>query len=388
MNEFVACDSVSRLVGTFERPQGLLTSAVRRHPYSVVLLDEIEKAHPAVFDLLLQVLGDGRLTDAVGQSADFCNCIVIMTSNLGARDARRQLGFASASRDDSEVYREAAKKFFRPELFNRLDKVIAFHALDESHLRGLVESLVNKALGRQGITARRINLEVSPELPAALVSLGFKPEYGARALRRAIEEHLIEPLSIQIGDLPLNEPASVRLSIDESNRLVFASNRFVEGGRVAPVVRVAGQETALEVVERCNAFLQRMDQRLEAWLQQESGDGQSGTSSSGAISPIQMHYYRMREELVFLRQQRDALAVAGESQRAAARTGKPVPLPSRFGKDLTRLVLPYDRAGGLLEAFYESPDPDAFVKELAARGGCSAGACLPGGRSHPSREPL
>ena len=114
MNEFVGSDAVLRLIGSEARPRGLLTGAIRRQPYSVLLLDEIEKAEPGVFDLLLQLLGDGRLTDARGETADFGNCIVIMTSNLGARAARHQLGFGAGAVDESRLYREAAEQFFRP----------------------------------------------------------------------------------------------------------------------------------------------------------------------------------------------------------------------------------------------------------------------------------
>ena len=359
MNEFVAGDAVERLVGTFARPQGLLTAAIRRQPYAVVLLDEIEKAHSTVFDLLLQVLGDGRLTDAVGETADFCNCIVILTSNLGARDAKQQLGFASESKDDSTVYTEAAQKFFRPELCNRLDHVIPFHPLERKHLHGMVENLVNRALRRQGITSRRLNLEVAPELPEALVRLGFKPEFGARALRRAIEEYLVEPLSVQIGELPLNEPALVKLTVDEENALSFSSSRFVEAKRADCTVQVPGADTADEIVDRCNGFIARMDKRLEGWL-----DAESSTSSDTSYSAGQMHYYRMREELVFLRRQRDALMTSAGFARSATHS-RQRRTPSRFGKDTTRLVLPKSTAGTVLKSFYESPDPSVFFKEVA-----------------------
>jgi len=104
MNEFVGGDAVGRLIGTWLRPAGLLTGGIRRQPFSVLLLDEIEKAHPSVFDLLLPLLGDGRLTDAQGETADFWNAIVIMTSNLGARAARHQLGFGGGTRDESSIY--------------------------------------------------------------------------------------------------------------------------------------------------------------------------------------------------------------------------------------------------------------------------------------------
>ncbi|MEZ5325575.1 MAG: AAA family ATPase [Verrucomicrobiales bacterium] len=355
MNEFVAGDAVARLVGTFSRPRGLLTSVVRRQPYAVILLDEIEKADPAVFDLLLQVLGDGRLTDAVGQTADFCNCIVVLTSNLGARSARQKLGFGASSMDDGSIYTEAAQKFFRPELFNRLDRVIAFHSLRKEHLHGMVEVLVNRALGRQGIASRRLNLEQSPELPEALVTLGFDPEFGARPLRRAIETHLIEPLAIQMGDLPANEPATVRLSVDEQGALSFSTSRFVEAPRVSNRLRVPNPDIATEMADQCNAFIRRADAQLESWLDDVGGD---------SLTEGHLHYYRMREEMIHLRKVRDALVATAE-QAANLRRNTRAASPSRFGKSTTRLELPQELEGTVLTSFYQHQEPGAYLKQLA-----------------------
>ena len=119
MNEFLSPGSAARLAGTFDQPEGLLTAAVRRQPFAVVLLDEIEKANPEVFDLLLQVLGEGRLTDALGRTVDFSNILIVLTSNLGVREAQQALGFRGEGHN-AGAYVQAAQKFFRPEFFNRL----------------------------------------------------------------------------------------------------------------------------------------------------------------------------------------------------------------------------------------------------------------------------
>src|SRR6185295_4517438 len=126
MNEYVDAGSVSRLTGTFREPEGALTSAVRRQPFSVILFDEIEKAAPEVVDLLLAVLDEGRLSDSLGRVANFTNAVILLSSNLGARDARSRLGFGSAAATGDAVYVGAAEKFFRPEFYNRLDRVIPF----------------------------------------------------------------------------------------------------------------------------------------------------------------------------------------------------------------------------------------------------------------------
>src|SRR5256885_9348001 len=129
MNEYLDAASLARLTGTFSQPDGLLTSAVRRQPYCVLLLDEIEKAHPAVFDLLLQVLGEGRLTDSHGRTSDFTSAVVIMTSNLGTREASTSFGLRPGNASRDETFLDAARRFFRPEFFNRIDRIVPFEPL-------------------------------------------------------------------------------------------------------------------------------------------------------------------------------------------------------------------------------------------------------------------
>jgi len=143
MNEYLDPASPARLIGTFARPEGLLTAAVRRQPYCVLLLDEIEKAHPAVFDLLLQVLGEGRLTDALGRTADFTSAVVIMTSNLGARAASAAaFGLRPVGASRNETYLDAARAFFRPEFFNRIDRVVPFDPLDRAQVAAIADRLI------------------------------------------------------------------------------------------------------------------------------------------------------------------------------------------------------------------------------------------------------
>ncbi|HVW02544.1 MAG TPA: AAA family ATPase, partial [Planctomycetaceae bacterium] len=155
MNEYVEPGAASRLIGTFAHPEGLLTSAVRRQPFGVVLFDEIEKAHPDVFDLLLQVLGEGRLTDSLGRTADFSNTLIILTSNLGVRDAAGRLGFGETDRPDPRVFTKAAEKFFRPEFFNRLERIVPFNALGRTEIRQIARLAIEDVLGREGLARRK-----------------------------------------------------------------------------------------------------------------------------------------------------------------------------------------------------------------------------------------
>ena len=168
MNEYVNEGSASRLVGTFNQPEGLLTAAIRRQPFAVVLLDEIEKADPEVFDLLLQVLGEGRLTDALGRTADFTNAIIIMTSNLGVREAEAQVGFRESAAAAMASYVKSAEKFFRPEFFNRLDRVLPFRRLTRDNVRLIARRLVADVLNREGFRQRKCVLNVT----AAAHSIG------------------------------------------------------------------------------------------------------------------------------------------------------------------------------------------------------------------------
>src|SRR5262249_13740846 len=156
-------------------------TALRTQPFCVLLLDEVEKAHPRVFDALLQLLGEGRLTDAQGHTADGRNCIVVMTSNLGVREAASRAGFLRADTNEAaHHYVSAARQFFRPELFNRLDRVVPFRSLDKAALRLVVEHALADLLSRRGVRRSNVLVDVEPELLELLVEQAYDPRYGAR----------------------------------------------------------------------------------------------------------------------------------------------------------------------------------------------------------------
>ena len=207
MSEYMEKHAVSRLVGS---PPGYigydeggqLTEAVRRKPYSVLLLDEIEKAHPDVFNILLQILEDGRLTDAQGRTVDFRHCIVIMTSNIGASEIARNtpLGFAVSDDETGITYDDMKnrimgelKKVFRPEFLNRIDEVIVFHKLSKDEIKEIVELLLRRI--RESMAERELQLELSDEAKDLLVDKGWDPAMGARPLRRAIQRYIEDPLA-------------------------------------------------------------------------------------------------------------------------------------------------------------------------------------------------
>ncbi len=208
MSEYMEPHSVSKLMGS---PPGYvgyddggqLTERVRRKPYCVILLDEIEKAHPDVFNTLLQVLEDGRLTDSKGRTVDFRNTIIIMTSNVGANRVgkARAIGFGAESpaltyERMREGMLEELKRTFRPEFLNRVDEIIIFHQLEQDQTLQIVNMMLRGVVER--LRERGIDLTVSPEAAAHLASDGFDPVYGARPLRRAIQHQVEDSLSEEV----------------------------------------------------------------------------------------------------------------------------------------------------------------------------------------------
>jgi len=238
MSEYMEKFTVSRLVGSppgyvgYEEG-GQLTEQVRRKPYSVVLFDEVEKAHPDVMNMLLQILEEGKLTDSVGRVVDFRNTIVLLTSNVGAETIRKQttIGFTAASEENSyermkEKILDEAKKAFRPEFLNRLDDVIVFRALNRPDLIQILDLEVKKVMER--LKGKKIQLQLDDKANDLLVEKGYDPIYGARPMRRAVERYLEDPLAEEIlkGHLHENDPIHVTV---EGDKLVFKQTAAAEG---------------------------------------------------------------------------------------------------------------------------------------------------------------
>jgi ATP-dependent Clp protease ATP-binding subunit ClpB len=213
MSEYMEKFSVSRLIGA---PPGYvgydeggqLTEAIRRKPYSVVLLDEIEKAHPEVFNLLLQVLDDGRLTDSQGRTVDFRNTLILMTSNIGS-----ELLAAGMPPEQFERARDKLlRQHFRPEFINRLDGVIHFHALGREHMLGILEIQLRR-LGKR-LTERELALEVTEAAKRWIAERGYDPDFGARPLKRLLQQRILEPLSRAILAGELGHGETVLVDVD------------------------------------------------------------------------------------------------------------------------------------------------------------------------------
>ncbi|WP_457977842.1 ATP-dependent chaperone ClpB [Ectopseudomonas composti] len=221
MSEFMEKHSVARLIGAppgyvgYEEG-GYLTEAVRRKPYSVVLMDEVEKAHPDVFNVLLQVLEDGRLTDSHGRTVDFKNTVIVMTSNLGSAQIQELVGDREAQR---AAVMDAVSSHFRPEFINRIDEVVVFEPLGREQIAGIAEIQLQRLRGR--LAERELSLELTPEALDKLVAVGYDPVYGARPLKRAIQRWIENPLSQRIlaGDFAPGAQVKAKVAGDE---IVFA----------------------------------------------------------------------------------------------------------------------------------------------------------------------
>lgn len=259
MNEFVNPHSASRLVGTFHQPDGLLTSAVRRRPFCVLLLDEIEKAHPEVFNLLLQVLGDGRLTDARGRTVDFSQTIVVLTSNLGVREASKILGFRSKSAEEGLTYRRAAEQFFAPEFFNRLDKVVPFSRLSRDDTAILADRLIKKVLAREGLVRRQCLLQVDGDAMREIVEMGFHPQLGARALKRSVEKLISAPVAARLTEMRPNAPTVIRIRAEDGLKVEVTELQS------APLVTDCRfLDLSKEYLDEVEAHLQQREEELAA----------------------------------------------------------------------------------------------------------------------------
>ena len=241
MSEYMERHAVSRLVGA---PPGYvgydeggqLTEAVRRRPYRVLLFDEIEKAHPDVFNILLQILEDGRLTDGQGRTVDFRNTVIIMTSNLGTEALRRQpFGFRPDSRDEADEMKalresvdSALKRAFRPEFLNRIDDTIVFHPLNEDHIVQIVELMARDVQER--LRERNITFELTREAELWLANEGFDPVYGARPLRRAVQRQLENPLARMVLSGEIEEGAHVLVDAGSSGLTLTNQDVQVDTG--------------------------------------------------------------------------------------------------------------------------------------------------------------
>lgn len=266
MSEYADPFAADRLIEAREKgsgSRGQMTGAVRETPLSVLLLDEIEKAHPRVFDLLLQVLGEGRLTDARGETVDFRECVIIMTSNLGAEHGGEGgLGFTSNPRAaEAAAIREEVQRFFRPEFLNRLDRIVSFGRLETRDLRTIALREIGRCVGREGVVRRGVAVEIDPRVADQVLARGESARYGARQLKRAVEELVSVPLA--------RELASHRVGPDDTVRLIARKSEVLteivrdDGAGAAPVPLPA-RDAPVRSLPKIRAHVMELEHRSHA----------------------------------------------------------------------------------------------------------------------------
>lgn len=292
MNEYSDPYAVSRLIGDFYNPEGQLTGQVKYRPFGVLLLDEIEKAHPKVLDLLLQVLDDARLTDSQGQTIDFSNLMIIMTSNVGAKDGQSIIGWGNPGADSGNIYRKAIERTFRPEFINRIDEIVLFDPLELQHIQGIARLQIRELLRRDGLVRRTTILNISKQALDWVAFRGFDANLGGRALRRQIENDLTTLTSEQLLNTSLNQPIILNINL--------------EGDKLCP--EIIGLEFArrmeaswmpvLPEFKKEKPFYQHLYKQIEALIKRVNKmKGPSLTSILSGENTAEWHFFHYKNQI-------------------------------------------------------------------------------------------
>ncbi|VTU01872.1 b family protein : ATP-dependent Clp protease, ATP-binding subunit ClpC, putative OS=Microscilla marina ATCC 23134 GN=M23134_01764 PE=4 SV=1: AAA_16: AAA_2: ClpB_D2-small [Gemmataceae bacterium] len=351
MSEYADPVSVRRLVGGVFGSEGLLTAKVREQPFSVLLLDEVEKAHGSFFDLLLQALGEARLTDAGGRLADFRNTVVILTSNLGAESYRRgSTGFvpsAPGAGEATDHFTRAVEQFLRPEMFNRLDRVVPFAPLGAGTIRRIADREWQKVLNRDGVRFREVKLATAPGLLDHLAAVGFDPRYGARPLKRAMERELLAPLARQMNRHPGDVPLTVDIGIDAGAPAVAV--RPVQGPRGRSNREPTGPAGKLAAAA----------QAMRRWHQL--------VAASSTVRELDNEVYQLalEEQRIYQRQQRGKKVTAQDAD-ALARLGRLREVADEVRRQRDAAVALEDDT---VIAFHDGFEPTDDLAERLADGG-------------------
>jgi ATP-dependent Clp protease ATP-binding subunit ClpC len=368
MSEFADPLAVQRLVGTAFGGEGLLTARVREQPFSVLLLDEFEKAHPLFFDLLLQVLGEGRLTDGAGRLADFGNTVVILTSNLGAESFQqgafgydRRGGEPSSARPDRVASRERAaehftrevQKFLRPELFNRIDRLVPFAPLEAETIHRIAEHHLRRLETRDGLRYRNVTISWGAGVAAWLSRAGFDIRYGARPLLRAVERELLAPLANQLNRHGAEAALGVEVACQEDALRIEVRANGNEASRMA------APASLLETTQECVA-LRRQAQTLERsrCVREERNDLYQLEEVEKRFQKAQLRYATIMAQLAkapdtvknAIRKEQPRTTAADQERQA--RIARLRQLDDRLCRLLQRLFALEDEA---LQALYAAP---------------------------------
>ncbi len=320
MSEFSAPNAVERLTGGGSLgagfgKEGLLTAKVREQPFSVLLFDEFEKAHPLLFDLFLQLLGEGRLTDSAGRLADFSNTVLIMTSNLGAEQfLEGRMGLAGATPNSVQArthFMNEVRAFFRPEFFNRIDRIVPFTPLAEADVLKIAERELQLLCYRDGLRDRRVRLDLDKDVTKHLAQTGYSPRYGARPLKRIIERQWVSPLAEALNRHPPSQPLQATIGLEKGALKITVKARV---GRDENEASPSEIQKVTECAHR-STDITRLMQRLE---------------HSAAVQELRNEGHQLEQQMAQLKRNR---RYSDASKKLAARLA----LVSAVLKNLERL---------------------------------------------------
>jgi ATP-dependent Clp protease ATP-binding subunit ClpC len=294
MNEYVDGSAISRLIGDYYNPEGQLTGKVRYQPFGVLLFDEIEKAHPKVHDLLLQVLDDARLTDSLGRTVDFSNTVIIMTSNIGAQQVSHQLGFENEQRNDNAIYRKAVDNFFRPEFVNRIDKIVIFNNLRLEHIYDIAKLQIKQLLQRDGFVRRTTILNIAPDALQWVAQRGFDARMGGRALKRQIERDLTTFTAEQLIHTSSDQPIIFDIRFKDGQlRPRVEPLQFVQ-----PLSRdwLPNMPHEDQLRKAYSTLLQELE-RIEKYIEEQNNKKGNKNNRNNIASTDQWHYYDFTNQI-------------------------------------------------------------------------------------------
>ncbi len=388
MSEYMDPLAADRLIRGTLREEGELTRRVRQQPFCVILLDEIEKAHSAVFDLLLQVCGEGRLSDARGRTTWFNNAIIIMTSNLGAAFRRPDAGFGSTATDEPQAiaayYLEQVDKHFRPEFVGRIDRVIPFSALQRSEVSAVAEVAMRKVVERDGLLGRATTLQVSGQALDGLAEAGYSAAYGARALRRHLESALVGPVSAVMAthaevldgavlsvSRPGDEPAELgegftREALEESKDLSISVMRPLGAQRRQGVHQLASVAALRRTADRCmyGPSVQTIRERINYLIADLAGAKPGDITGAAGRTAAELGL--LQGVMGEATEHADAIADAEELAMAAVLEGADADL---FAAEALEAFALFERAFVRLVASFEGGDSIClFARSAGGRG--------------------
>ena len=362
-NELCTSAAVARMVGSHQGGEGLLTGAVRRQPFSVILFDEIEKGHPDLFDLLLQVIGEARLTDTQGRVASFSQSIVVFTSNLGSRRVSGRLGFEQWENiNHDSTWLKAIRDFFKPEFVNRIDRIVPFDFLSQEELQRIAARMIDDIMSREGLQRRHARLLLTPETLRRITCRDVNPVFGARGMRRALQRDLVAPLSRFLASTDSRNPSVIEVTDNDHGLNIQGyelrnAEEPTEGIPLEPA-RLEGfsREKRREILTATKPILAELH---EAILPLRPS-GRFDAASIAEMTGTQRLYFRLQDEYTELRQQLDEIL----EQEQIARQRISTNLPSRLTANETKKGI--DFRSGFLKRLAADVDLKSALDDLFA----------------------